>query len=126
MANLPVSRSEIELAKERLRIPELWRILNLPGEPSTRDGIKFSSPLRPDVHPSCSFYDDCKRMVDWSTGKSYDAIDFLAEALGLRNGEVCGFLSWVLLDQSGLCAEARRLNREPYPPVIINGKVQLG
>lgn len=26
-------------------------------------------------------------MRDWSTGKDYDAVDFLGEALGLRNGE---------------------------------------
>jgi hypothetical protein len=80
-------RIELDLAKERLRIPELWRILSLPGEPATRDGVKFCSPLRPDAHPSCSFYDGCKRMKDWSTGGDYSAVDFLGEALGLCNGE---------------------------------------
>jgi len=188
-----ISRSELDAAKERLCIPELWRILNLPGEPLTRDGVKFSSPLRPDAHPSCSFYDCGRRMKDWSTGKDYDAVDFLGEALGLHNGEairkfmelangyhsviapaavfrapqktgssapklaslrtatsaelqhiadsrsidiraaqlaqdlgtlrvgnVCGYLSWVLLDSSGLCAEGRRLNRMPYPAVSAN------
>jgi CHC2-type zinc finger protein len=50
----------------------------------------------------------------------------LAQDLGtLRVGAVCGFLSWVLLDSSGLCAEGRRLNRKPYP-AITKGKVQLG
>src|SRR5260221_4737469 len=87
MTSLMISRSDLDAAKERLRIPELWRILNLPGEPVTRDGIKFCSPLRPDAHPSCSFYDGCRRMKDWSTGKDYDAIDFLGEALTLQNGE---------------------------------------
>ncbi len=82
-----IERSELDAAKERLRIPELWRILALPGEPVTRDGEKFSSPLRPDAHPSCSFYDGCKRMKDWSTDQDYDAIDFVGEALGLQNGE---------------------------------------
>jgi hypothetical protein len=49
-----------------------------------------------------------------------------AQDLGtLRVGEVCGYPSWVLLDASGLCAEARRLNRKPYP-AIANGKVALG
>ena len=178
-----IPSSEIEAAKDRLRIPELWRILNLAGQPPMRDGVKFSSPLRPDAHPSCTFFDDGRRMNDWSTGKSYDGIDFLGEALGsskgeairrfleiangrpiniepapiiqqqpkakaigprltglrkatpnglqqiavsrnisvsavelaqdlgtLRVGKVCGFLSWVILDQSGRCAEARRLN----------------
>lgn len=34
--------------------------------------------------------------------------------------------SWILFDESGLCAEGRRLNRKPYPPVVINGKVEIG
>jgi hypothetical protein len=85
-ANL-MNRSELDTAKERLRIPELWRILNLPGEPATRDGVKFCSPLRSDSHPSCSFSDGCKLMTDWSRGQHYDAINFLGEVLGLQNGE---------------------------------------
>src|SRR5258708_27890747 len=87
MASQTTSRSELDSAKERLRIPELWRILCLPGEPVTRDGVKFPSPLRPDVHPSCSFYDGGKLMTDWSTGQSYDAIGFVREALGIGKGE---------------------------------------
>jgi hypothetical protein len=198
MAIQLTSRSELVAAKDRLRIPEVWRILNLAGEPPTRDGVKFSSPLRPDAHPSCSFYDECRRMRDWSTGNDYDAVDFLGEALGLKNGEairrfveianglliivdrvpvaqaqpkakterpvlsgfrkgsraelqsiadgrqidlravelaqglgtlrvgdVCRYQSWILLDESGLCAEARRLDRKPYPSVT-NAKFQLG
>jgi hypothetical protein len=194
-----VSRSDLDAAKDRLPLPELWRILNLTGEPPTRDRVKFSSPLRPDAHPSCSFYDGCRRMRDWSTGKDYDAVDFLGEALGLKNGEairrfleitngspivvdcapivrpqpkskaerpvlsgftkatrieaqriadsrkidlravelaqnlgtlrvgeVCGYQSWILFDESGRCAEGRRLNRKPYPALAIDGKVCLG
>jgi hypothetical protein len=190
MATQLISRSELEAAKDRVLIPELWRILNLSGEPPVRDGVKFSSPLRPDAHPSCSFYNECRRMRDWSTGKDFDAVDFLGEALGLRNGEairrfieiangrpvtvglppiiraqpkakaerpvlscfrkasrtelqriadsrridvqaveraqdlgtlrvgeVCRYESWILFDESGLCAEGRRLNRKPYPPL---------
>jgi hypothetical protein len=185
-----IDPSEIEAAKERIRLPELWKILALPGEPPARDGVKFASPLRPDVHPSCSFYHGCRRMRDWSTGEDYDSVAFLSEAQGVKNGEairrfveianghpitvnpspiirpqpqtkatqpklsglrkamayevgqiaasrnvsirtvetaqdlgtlrvgeVCGFLSWVILDESGLCAEGRRLNRKPYPAI---------
>jgi hypothetical protein len=199
MATLPKSRSEIEAAKERIRLPELWKILALPGEPPRRDGVKFSSPLRPDTHPSCTFFDDGRRMIDWTTGKSYDGIDLLGETLGLKNGEairrfveiangypvrvdpapsarpqpkakatrpklsglrkampyeleqiaasrnisvraaelaqdlgtvrvceVCGFVSWVVLDESGLCAEGRRLNGKSYPQVVRDGKVLIG
>jgi hypothetical protein len=187
-----ISRSELDAAKDRLRLPELWKILGLTGEPPSRDGCKFKSPLRPDKHPSCSFYDDGRRMMDWSDGKSYDGIQFLGEALGVENGEairrfveiangrpitvesppiiraesdanlqtkrpslsglrtanryevqqiannrkidpravelaqnlgtlrvgkVCRFFSWVILDQSGICAEGRRINRKPYPAI---------
>src|SRR5260221_4127540 len=49
----------------------------------------------------------------------------LAQDMGtLRVGEVCRYLSWVLSDASGLCAEGRRLNRKPYP-AITSAKVQL-
>jgi hypothetical protein len=200
MMSRTISRSDLDAAKDRLRLPELWRILNLPGEPPTRDRVKFSSPLRPDAHPSCSFYDDCRRMMDWSTGKKYDGVTMLGESLGLKNaeairrfveiangvpfttdrapvdrpqpepkakterpvlsgfakgnraelqriadgrnidiraielaqdlgtlrvGEVCGYQSWILFDQSGLCAEGRRLNRQPYPALAMDGKTRL-
>jgi hypothetical protein len=200
MTSTQITRIELDSAKDRLRLPELWQILNLPGEPPSRDRVKFSSPLRPDAHPSCSFYDDCRRMMDWSTGKKYDGVTMLGEALGLKNGEairrfveianghplvidrnpidrpqpkpnvererpslsgfvkgnrgelqqiadgrnidiraidlaqdlgtlrvgeVCGYRSWILFDESGLCAEGRRLNRKPYPALAIDGKVQL-
>lgn len=192
-----IDPSEIEAAKERIRLPELWKILALPGEPPARDGVKFASPLRPDVHPSCSFYRGGRRMRDWTTGEDYDGIAFLSEAQGIKNaeairrffeiangrpvtvnpsplirpqpktkatpklsglrkatpyevgriaasrnvsirtvetaqdlgtlrvGEVCGLLSWVILDESGLCAEGRRLNRKQYP-AIDGAKCSLG
>ena len=72
-----IDRSEIDAAKERVRIPELWRILNLPGEPPSKDGVKFRSPLRPDNHANCSLSDGCRLMTDWSRGQHYDAIKFL-------------------------------------------------
>jgi hypothetical protein len=50
----------------------------------------------------------------------------LAQDLGtLRVGEVCGYHSWILFDQSGLCAEGRRLNRRPYPALAVDGKIKL-
>jgi hypothetical protein len=87
MVSQSICRSDLDSAKERLRIPEVWKLMGLPGEPPARDGVKFSSPLRPDLHPSCSLYEDGKRLRDWSTGKDYDAIDLIGEALGLQNGE---------------------------------------
>lgn len=200
MTSQMISRSDLDAAKDRLRLPELWRILNLPGEPPTEDGVKFSSPLRPDANPSCSFYDDGRLMTDWTSGMHYDGVKFIGEALSLtkreairrfveiangrpltidrvpvvrpqsqprarterpnisgfakgsrselqqiadsrrldiravelaqdlgtlRVGDVCGYHSWILFDQSGLCAEGRRLNRKPYPALAIAGKIKL-
>lgn len=31
-----------------------------------------------------------------------------------------------MFDESGICAEGRRLNRKPYPALTIEGKVCLG
>lgn len=33
----------------------------------------------------------------------------------LRFSQLCGFNSWIIRDESALCAEARRLNARPYP-----------
>ena len=74
---------EIAEAKDRLRIPELWRLLELPGKP----GKECHSPFRKDKKCSFSVYDDGRRAHDFSSGKDYDAIDFLAEARGTTNGE---------------------------------------
>ena len=50
----------------------------------------------------------------------------LAQALGtLRVGEISGFRSWILFDESGLCAEGRRLNRKLYPAVMVDGRARL-
>jgi hypothetical protein len=111
-----ISRSDLDAAKDRFRIPDLWRILNLRGEPITRDGVKFSSPLRPDVHPSCSFYDGGKRLKDWSTDRNYDAIDFLREALGIEKGEaIRRFLD---------IANSRQVTAAPTPIIRAEEKVK--
>jgi len=50
----------------------------------------------------------------------------LAERMGtLRFGLVARYPSWVLTDQSGLCAEGRRLDGKPYPAVTTR-RCQLG
>jgi hypothetical protein len=83
----PIPRSRIEEIKARFTIRVLWQMLGLPGSPPAKDGVKFSSPLRPDKTPSCSLYDGGKVLIDWSLGKTYDAIAFLAEVRQLGNGE---------------------------------------
>jgi CHC2 zinc finger len=174
---------EIESAKERLRIPEIWRLLQCPGEP----GTSCQAPYREDRKPSFSVYRDGMRWKDFGSGEGGDAIDFLGKVRGVTNGEavrqflelasgipcepprrfrqkvehkerpkpnltgfrrgwvheldqlaatrritrkavevardmgllrfaqICGFNSWVIRDESALCAEGRRLNAKPYP-----------
>ena len=65
--------------KQRLRIPELWRLLGMPGEP----GKSCHAPWREDKNPSFSVFDDDLKFHDFATGEHGDAIDFLARARGL-------------------------------------------
>lgn len=70
----------LALAKERLRIPELWRLLGLPGEAAK----SCRSPLRADdTNPSFSVFDGGLRWKDHGTGEHGDAVDFLARARNL-------------------------------------------
>lgn len=71
--------NDLQLLKERLKIPDLWSKLNLPGEP----GRICRSPFREDRNPSFSIYDGDARWADHGTGDGGDAIDFLAVATGV-------------------------------------------
>ena len=70
-------------AKERFRIPDLWRNLELPGEPKA----SCKSPFREDRHASFSVSADGLLFNDFSTGTGGDAIDFLQLATGLSRQE---------------------------------------
>jgi hypothetical protein len=76
-----VGDSPLQAAKERLLIPALWLLLNLPGKP----GHLCRSPFRKDRNPSFSIYDGGRRWKDHGTGEGGDAVDFLARALNLSN-----------------------------------------
>lgn len=73
------SREQIDLAKERLRIPELWERLELPGKPKPC----CHSPFRKDKHPSFLIFDGGRAAKDHATGQNYDGPSFLAESRGL-------------------------------------------
>jgi CHC2 zinc finger len=174
--------AEIESAKARLTIPDLWSKFNLPGKPSKQ----CRSPFREDKNPSFGIYAEGRKFKDLASGAHGDAIQFLAMIKGITNreafplflemakgyspseepasnsrqeketqrpdlsrlrkgspeelariaesrgldiraveraqelgtlrvGELFGLPSWVLTDASGICAEGRRINRQPYP-----------
>lgn len=79
------TQSPLARAKERLRIPELWHRLGLPGEP----GTSCKSPLRPDNSASFSVSADGLLWNDFGEGTGGDAVDFLARAAGLSKADAC-------------------------------------
>src|SRR5438128_2256347 len=70
---------DIAEAKERLRIPDLWQRLDLPGQPKA----SCKSPFREDRRASFSVSRDGLLFNDFTTGEAGDAIVFLQLATGL-------------------------------------------
>jgi hypothetical protein len=77
--------SSLEIALDRLRIPDLWQLLHLEGKP----GKSCRSPFRKDRHPSFSVFHDNRKFKDFTTGEGGDAADFLALARGLSLKDAC-------------------------------------
>jgi hypothetical protein len=77
----------IEAIKSRLLIPEVWRRLELPGEP----GKCCASPFRPDKKPSFSVFMDGQRFRDHASGEGGSVLDFIQLALKLP---LDGALQW--------------------------------
>lgn len=77
----------IEAIKSRLLIPEVWRRLELPGEP----GKCCASPFRPDKKPSFSVFRDGQRFRDHASGEGGSVLDFIQLALKLP---LDGALQW--------------------------------
>jgi len=74
-----MQRIEIFEAKQRLRIPDLWRHFGYPGRPKT----SCPCPWRQDHKPSFSVSQDGLLWNDFGAGEGGDAIDFLQWASGL-------------------------------------------
>lgn len=72
-------------AKTRLKIPGLWRHLNLPGTPRK----SCHCPWREDKNPSFSVSENGLLFNDFATGESGDAVDFLRLATGLSEKGAC-------------------------------------
>ena len=96
--------SPLEVAKERLSIPALWVILALPGKP----GRSCRSPFREDRNPSFVIFDDDRRFYEHGTGQDGDAVDFLAMALGISNGDA----SRKLIELAGVIPQTPHFQRE--------------
>ena len=75
--------------KSRMPIPDAWRLLGLPGEP----GTSCISPFRPEERrASFSVYADGTRAKDFTTGETFDVVDFIQRALEC---DTKGALQWM-------------------------------
>ena len=72
-------------AKERIRIPDLWRELGLEGEPKKH----CRCPFHEDRSPSFSIFDDGKGWKCHAGCGEGSAVDFLVKAKGLSDEEAC-------------------------------------
>src|SRR5262249_22155611 len=88
-------------AKERLRIPALWRHFGFCGEPKT----SCRCPWREDRKPSFSVSPDGLLWNDFATGEGGDVVDFFQRASGLSKKDACR--KFVALAGGGAFAFAR-------------------
>jgi CHC2 zinc finger len=109
-------------AADRLGAERLQNIEKLPRGPKLKEKAEAPPPNLSGLRKATRA--ELQQIAD-SRNIDLRAVESAQDLGTLRVGEVCGYPSWVLLDASGLCAEARRLNRKPYP-AIANGKVELG
>jgi hypothetical protein len=77
--------SPLEIAKGRLRIPELWQLRDWPGKP----GKSCKFPDGTDKNPSASVFQDGLLLKDYRSGNTYDAPGLLAEVEGMTPGAAC-------------------------------------
>jgi CHC2 zinc finger len=112
-------------AAARLGAESLRKGTKLRTNPTTIVRAQNSEAQRPKLsHLRKTTRAELQQIAD-SRGIDRRAVELAQDMGALRVGSVCDYLSWVVLDQSGLCAEARRINRKPYP-AIENGKFQIG
>lgn len=101
-------------AKQTLRIPELWRLFNLSGDPSK----SCRSPFRDDRNPSFSVYKDGLEWKDFSTGEAGDAVDFLARIRGYSKEEKVARFIERAAEKYGLYSSAIRWPEDLRGPSV--------
>ena len=94
-----VCDSPLEVAKERIRIPDLWHELGFEGEPKKH----CRCPFHEDRSPSFSIFDDGKGWKCHAGCGEGSVVDFLAKAKNLSDEEACHEI-------------IRRASANPEPP----------
>lgn len=77
--------NRLEIAKEKLRIPELWEARGWPGNP----GRSCQVPYRDDSKPSGSVFRDGMLFHDFGLGETLDAPALLGRVEDLDTKEAC-------------------------------------
>lgn len=105
----PYTVSPLEAAKASVTIADAWRILGLPGTPST----SCRSPWREDRKPSFSVFDSARRFKDHATNECGDVVTFVSKAAGKTLSEAAKMvIAWA---GTGGMGGARTLNMRPMP-----------
>ena len=119
---------DIAEAKHRLRIPDVWQLLGLPGEPKA----SCKSPFREDRRASFSVSRGGLLFNDFATGDAGDAVDFLSLAKGLSRAEACktfialaGGEAVTPTARPIVAREARQWERPKYPDFAKGNGVDL-
>ena len=103
--------SPLERAKLCITIYDAWALLGLPGKTST----SCRSPLREDIKPSFSIYNEGKRWKDHSTGECGDVVDFTAAVLCISKSESARvIIGWA----GGVKGAARMPNTSALEPIL--------
>jgi hypothetical protein len=110
-------------AKHRLLMPQLFRMLNVPGLVPERDGHTFSCPFASrhkhgDSKPSFNFYSRLSRFRCFGCGAAGDGPDFVAEWLDIAANEaVKKFIALAGGDAQFSPPMAERLKRNESGPL---------
>lgn len=102
--------------KERLTIPEVWRILGLPGLVRK----KCCSPFRDETRASFSISKEGRYWKDHGTGEGGDVFDFYQKATGLTKAEVHN----ALFELCHLTPKKETLYAKPVKPKMLYCKVR--
>lgn len=101
--------TRLDLAKERLSIPDLAALRGWQWEP----GRSCRVPYRADKSPSGSVYADGRLMFDHATGETLDAPAILAKVEGLSPQDACRLFIELARIRPEECADERHRARMP-------------
>jgi len=117
-----VGGDEVTLIERHLRLPRWGAMRHYAALSGLDTGLQRESASDADHAPGVRFPDDLRSgtRADLEAVAALRKVDFWAVATMqqngvLRFGTVCGEACWIVLDESRLCAEARRMDGSLFP-----------